>query len=206
MTNYKITKVSPQQLRLQVKYTEQGKPDYWINLQTSDFSEDAIHALAQSGGDRAREFWAAIDQLPNEVAPASTTGVAKPRVYVDAPDHDKMEQDVTFDWVETDDAITQTWTISDKSDDDKAQALSDWRSRTVVSMRQARLALADQGYLSLVKDAITLIPEPDKAKIEIEWEYASTVERTSAWVSTLQPALGLNDEQMDALFDLAKTL
>lgn len=98
-----------------------------------------------------------------------------------------------------DGAWWQTYTGRNKTAEEK-------RLTMVVTMRQARLALADQGYLSVVTDAIALIPEPDKSKIEIEWEYASTVERTSAWVSTLQPALGLNDEQMDALFDLAKTL
>ena len=73
-------------------------------------------------------------------------------------------------------------------------------------MRQARLALNQQGLLTLVQDAIALIPEPDKTKIQIEWEYASEVDRNSSWVATLQPALGVTDEQMDDLFKLAGTL
>jgi len=80
------------------------------------------------------------------------------------------------------------------------------RRTMVVSMRQARLALLAQNYLSLVEDAIELIPEPDKSKVQIEWEYASIVERTSEWVSIMQPALGLDDEAMDDLFEFAATL
>jgi len=80
------------------------------------------------------------------------------------------------------------------------------RQTMVVSMRQARLALLAQNYLSLVEDAIDLIPEPDKSKVQIEWEYASIVERTSEWVSIMQPALGLDDEAMDDLFEFAATL
>lgn len=93
----------------------------------------------------------------------------------------------------------QSWTGRNKTPEEK-------RVGVVVTMRQARLALLEQGLLTLVQDAIALIPEPDKTKIQIEWEYASEVDRNSSWVSVLQPALGVTDEQMDALFTLASTL
>lgn len=75
-----------------------------------------------------------------------------------------------------------------------------------VTMRQARLALHQQGLLHLVEDAINLIPEPDQSKIRIEWEYAISVDKTSPWLSTFSSALGLTDQQMDDLFKLAATL
>lgn len=75
-----------------------------------------------------------------------------------------------------------------------------------VTMRQARLALHQQGLLSVVEDAINLIPEPDHSKIKIEWEYAPTVYRDSPWMSIFASALGLTDQQMDDLFALAATL
>lgn len=93
----------------------------------------------------------------------------------------------------------QTWIGRDATPEE-------YRPEMVVTMRQARLALAEQGLLSQVQDAISLIPEPDKTKIEIEWEYASEVDRNSSWVSVLQPALGVTDEQIDDLFILARTL
>ena len=93
----------------------------------------------------------------------------------------------------------QSWTGRNKTAEEK-------RTNMIVTMRQARLALAEQGLLSQVQDAISLIPEPDKTKIEIEWEYASEVDRNSSWVSVLQPALGVTDEQIDDLFILARTL
>ena len=81
-----------------------------------------------------------------------------------------------------------------------------WRSTAKVTMRQARLALSQQGFASQINDALALIPEPDKSKVQTEWEYSSVVERGSVWVAVLQPALGLTDEQMDDLFNLASTL
>lgn len=93
----------------------------------------------------------------------------------------------------------QTYLGRDKTPEEK-------RSTMAVSMRQARLALLAQRYLPQVEEAIALIPEPDKSKVQIEWEYASTVERNSEWVAVMIPALGLDDEAMDDLFELAATL
>jgi hypothetical protein len=77
---------------------------------------------------------------------------------------------------------------------------------TVVTMRQARLALLSQGLLSNVDIAIAALPEPDKSAAQIEWEYSQTVERNRPFVMTLGAALGLDDAALDALFILAETL
>mgnify|MGYP005990194931 CR=1 FL=1 len=81
-----------------------------------------------------------------------------------------------------------------------------WRTTAKVSMRQARLALLQEGYMAQIEEALALIPDPDKTKVETEWQYSSVVERDSEWVSTLQPALGLTDQQLDDLFILAAAL
>lgn len=101
--------------------------------------------------------------------------------------------------VEVNGVWTQTYTGRDLTAEEKRQDM-------VVTMRQARLALHQVGKLSLVDDAIALIPEPDKSLISIEWEYASTVERTSPWMSTMGAALGLSDDELDQLFETARTL
>ena len=206
MVNYEITKVLPQQLRLQVKYTKDGSPDYWLNFQITDFSESNLHEIARDGASRAADFWKSIAELPSEVILEASTGVAKLRVYADPPDHDKMTQDVSFQWVETDDAITQTWAVTEKTDAEKEQALTEWRNKTSVTMRQARLALSQQNKLADVANAIAALPDGERETAEIQWEYGSIVERLSPLVVSLIPALGLTDETMDDLFELAKTL
>jgi len=109
----------------------------------------------------------------------------------------KKKRRTEFETVQFDDGLVKQ-SINDRATTPPAVAR--------VSMRQARLALHQQNLLSLVEDAINLIPEPDKTKVETEWQYASTVERSSPWVAILQPALGLTDQQMDDLFALAATL
>ena len=76
-----------------------------------------------------------------------------------------------------------------------------------VTMRQARLALLGAGLLDDVDAAIAAIPDPVQRKAaQIEWEYASTVERQSPFVQQLAAGLGLSAEQMDDLFVQAAAL
>lgn len=74
-----------------------------------------------------------------------------------------------------------------------------------VTMRQARLALLDAGLLNLVTSAIDLLEEPQKTKVQIEWEYSAIVERNSPLVQQMSLSLGLTEQQLDALFIQANT-
>lgn len=69
-----------------------------------------------------------------------------------------------------------------------------------VTMRQARLALLAAGKLSAVESAIAALPDPPKTAAQIEWEYSNEVQRHNGFVSQLGPALGLSDDDLDALF------
>ena len=75
-----------------------------------------------------------------------------------------------------------------------------------VSMRQARLALTLGGFIGTVNAAIESMVEPDKSLALIEWEYASSVERESQFVQSMQLALGLTDTELDDLFISASQL
>lgn len=73
---------------------------------------------------------------------------------------------------------------------------------TVVSMRQARLALLQEGLLNNVNSAIEQGNEADK----ITWEYATEVNRSDSLVQNMAIALQLSEQQLDDLFLLASTL
>lgn len=73
-------------------------------------------------------------------------------------------------------------------------------------MRQARLALLGAGLLQQVDQAISALPEPQQSAARIEWDYSSEVHRDRAFVQQLGQALGLSDEQLDALFIQAAAL
>lgn len=69
-----------------------------------------------------------------------------------------------------------------------------------LTARQARLALHSIGKLADVPAAIAALPEPQKTNAEIEWEYATYIERNNPFVAVLASALQLTDEQIDQLF------
>lgn len=75
-----------------------------------------------------------------------------------------------------------------------------------VTMRQARLALLQQGKLSAVNAAIAALPGADGDAARIEWEFSSTVERNRPLVQALAATLEMTEPQLDDLFTLAASL
>lgn len=72
---------------------------------------------------------------------------------------------------------------------------------TVVTMKQARLALLEFGMYNSVEIALNAIPdETERTKALIEWEYAGFVDRNSALVTSMAAALSLTPMQLDTLF------
>ena len=77
---------------------------------------------------------------------------------------------------------------------------------TVVSIRQARLALLQAGKLEAVEQAIAELPEPARKAAQIDWEFAAEVQRSWPLVQALAQALGMNEADLDALFTAAAAL
>lgn len=68
---------------------------------------------------------------------------------------------------------------------------------SVVTMRQARLALLQAGLLPLVETAIASMESP---AAQIEWDYSQEVNREQPLVKQLAEALNLTSDQLDNLF------
>ena len=73
----------------------------------------------------------------------------------------------------------------------------------IVTMRQARLALLQEGLLATIETAI--VNCTDEA-MKIEWEYATEVRRDWASLVTLTESLGMTSTELDSLFTIASTL
>ncbi|WP_422985210.1 hypothetical protein [Undibacterium sp. Ji50W] len=77
---------------------------------------------------------------------------------------------------------------------------------TVITMRQARLALLHAGLLNHVNTSIANLPGVQGDASRIEWEFSSTVERHKLLIVALTPVLGMTDAQIDSLFIDAASL
>jgi len=76
-----------------------------------------------------------------------------------------------------------------------------------VTARQARLALLSRGLIDAVAVALAAIPDPvQRTAAQIEWEYATVIERNSPLVTSLAAGLGLTAADIDALFEAASRI
>ena len=77
---------------------------------------------------------------------------------------------------------------------------------TVVTMRQARLALLNAGLLTSVSNDIAAMTGTAGDAARIEWEFSPTLKRDHPLVASLSASLGLTSAQLDALFTAAAAL
>ena len=205
---YEFINVSPKQLFVQVKYSADGMPDQFRNINTKDFSEENLQKLAKSKAPSVISNWEEISNAPEQVELQSTTVTTtyKPTIALAQPAYDPLTQ-VPHEFVsETETEIVIGWSIVDLSEEEKQSRLDEWRSFTVVTPRQARLELARRGQLANIDTIIAALPEEQQEIVQIEWEYAVSIERNSPWVIQLGSALGLDEEGLDELFKAAAVL
>lgn len=125
-----------------------------------------------------------------------------PVASVEPPAHDPATEDLTEGTpVLIDGTWTQTWVVRALSPDE-VEARRKASVPSVVTMRQARLALLAVGLLDDVEAAIAAAPQSAR----IEWEYATEVARDYGLVLQIAPALQLTDRQIDDLFVAAASL
>jgi len=75
-----------------------------------------------------------------------------------------------------------------------------------VSMRQIRLALLEAGKLDSANTLITAKTGLKGRSTQIEWEYASEIQRNSSLIAEFGTALSLDRAALDALFVKASGL
>lgn len=106
------------------------------------------------------------------------------------------------------------WTVPDDMSNSQRQTIAEWEAEGNIipeyqppallppglSARQFRLGLHVNGLLSSVQASIDALGEPERTAAQIEWEYATQIERTHPLVQNLSAQLGLTDEQIDAMW------
>jgi len=80
------------------------------------------------------------------------------------------------------------------------------RLRSPVTPRQAKQALRQAGLYGQVKQYINSLQGDAKDEAEIEWNDATQFERTSGFLVNMAASIGLTEQQVDELFDVAATL
>ncbi|AXF86388.1 hypothetical protein DTO96_102142 [Ephemeroptericola cinctiostellae] len=152
--------------------------------------------------DEHKQAWTYRADLAGVVAystkDASTTTLTSTDRSVPDGYTTKIPNSAADEWNGTD------WIVSAKKQAAINEAARKAAIPQVVTMRQAKLALLQAGYLDNVDAAISADGTPRTLKIE--WEYASEVQRVWVEGSGLAEMLKLTDGQLDDLFILAASL
>jgi len=85
-----------------------------------------------------------------------------------------------------------------------AEALTNWRESASVSPLQAKIALARFGKSGEVRKLLSALGEDDE--LVIAWENATAFRRNSPTILGLAKQLGLDDNQLDELFEAAENV
>ena len=90
---------------------------------------------------------------------------------------------------------------------EESEILAEWAANagkiivpTIVTMKQARLALLDAGLLPTVNSAIAGLTGSAGDAARIEWEFSADIHRGDDLVTQISGGLGLTSTQIDALF------
>lgn len=75
-----------------------------------------------------------------------------------------------------------------------------------ITQRQVRLILLKNNMLDQVESAITNSTAADAKELQISWEYASEIERSSTFITSMAASLNLTDSQIDDMFRAAALL
>jgi hypothetical protein len=76
-----------------------------------------------------------------------------------------------------------------------------------VTARQIRLALFQYGIIeSMIDASISTMDEPQRSTTMIGWKYAASFDRVNQFVDLIGSDMGMTPQQIDQLWELAKTL
>lgn len=129
MIDFEITRVDEPSKTVQIKYSKEGKPDYFVRANIlGEMSEAAILAAADENVNvmQAVAFWDRVTDAPIELS--TTTGQVRERIIEPPPTYDKATQKIQRQIVETDEAITETYVISDITTDEMASFIRQKRN------------------------------------------------------------------------------
>lgn len=78
------------------------------------------------------------------------------------------------------------------------------REAMTVTNKALRLTLNDRGVYGDIEGVMA--KSTNTTELEIHWNHSATINRLDPWVVEVGAGLGMNDDQLDALFDSAMEL
>lgn len=114
MINYEILRVDEGALMFQVRYSKEGKPEYYANVGLpSGFTESTILEYIDMHSQEAELYWARSE---NSIEITSTVGEVKERIFEPAPEYNPTTHKIEEILTETETTIIHGWSVWEKSE------------------------------------------------------------------------------------------
>lgn len=105
--------------RVMVIYTRDDGKVFHLVKKTSTTDEAEMHLIALENAQVAERWFAELDSRPENPTLSETTGQTKTVVETDKPAYDSITQYLVKSWDNSESAVTEVWTVTDFSNDEK---------------------------------------------------------------------------------------
>lgn len=173
MVDYKIMSIDAPGMRMQVRYSKENMPDYFVNIGLDDdFDANTVHEQAKKEVTQAERYW----QRMNETFTLDTDiGVCKDSVFEEQPTFNMSTQYIEENVTESNTTITYGWSVWDKSEEQIAKEIRSKRNH-LLQMTDT-LALTDRTMtpeMSAYRQALRDVPNQNTFPTSVVWPIQPT--------------------------------
>lgn len=172
MINFKILRYEPGNKMVQVRYSKEGKPDYFVRSYIAgDWTEENIRneAMAEQNVEQATQYWSTMDHS-DEVVLSSDSGQVKDRLYEAHPEFNPNTQVLVRQVAESDTTMTYSYVVRNLTEEEIAGKIRDQRNKLLlitdaemVSDRNPSQEMID--YRQALRD----LPQQPGFPTDIQW-------------------------------------
>lgn len=170
MVNYEIIRVDTDILSMQIKYTQEGMPEFYTRVAfPSPYSEESLHEIAKKQALQAQLYWERyLANAPLQLE--NPSGTTKPTFVESAADYDEAQHKLEESLVEEEDRVVVRFTAVPLTDSEKAAAIR--TKRDALLTQTDSFALVDRPMsdeMTAYRAALRGIPEQEGFPNDITW-------------------------------------
>lgn len=171
MINYQIVRVDPSSLSVQIRYSKEGFPDYFLRSYVGKpFNQEAVKARAEAENNilHVTNYW---DNIPKEdVSIEKVGGQIKETIEDPKPDYREGVEKLSPVLSEEDGCIRKSWDVVALSEDELATAIR--KKRNILLAQTDPFALSDRilsPEMAAYREGLRHITAQDGFPFDIEW-------------------------------------
>lgn len=172
MITYKIIRAEAGSKMVQIRYSKDGKPDYFVRAEADhNWTEENIHAVAQDdiNVEAAAQYWAAQDETP-DIQLVNDTGEVKERVFETPPPFDPDIQRLIKNTTENETTVTYSYTVVDLTEEQIANRIRMQRDQLLASTDAEMLTdRAPSQEIIDYRQALRDLPQQAGFPTDIQW-------------------------------------